>query len=133
LVQNEEIDLKDWFPALRSAYPGAQIEHCPIIARLEGQGEDELNRLTVETDSARLEIVDRPTTVDEYEPGDLDNLVQRIGMPKKFFAISYTSIALLADVLRVIARVATGRLYVETEEQGELFSLDDFIDQQTSQ
>lgn len=128
LIAIADVELNHWYPALRGKYPSAILEHCPITARNEGQPDGVMNRLTLEADDDRLELLDRPTTVREYGKEDYEALVQRIGVPKKYFAVSFSSEALLRGVLTAIEEVAgTAPLFVETEEDGTVYDLTSFL------
>jgi hypothetical protein len=127
LIPIEAVQLRDWEGCLVGNFPGVWLYYSDILARSEGHTPGTLNELGVEDGEQHIFVSDRPTTIREYEPEEIEALRKVIGQPKQFFAVDYTDEGLLRRVLAVLLQhEGTGRVVVE-DEQGNLAFLEEYL------
>lgn len=128
LIPKQAVQLKDWEERLAGSFPSVWLVHSEILARSEGHAPGALNKLGVEEGAQHIFVLDRPTTIHEYEPEEIEALRKVVGEPSQFFAVDYTDEGLLRRVLAVLLRhEGEGRVVVE-DEQGNLTLLEDFLE-----
>lgn len=128
LIPKEAVQLKEWEDCLTGNFSNVWLEHSDILARSEGHSPGALNKLGVEDGEQHIFVLDRPTTIREYESEEIEALRKFVGEPKQFFAVDYTDEGLLRRVLRVLLQhEGAGRVVVE-DEQGDLVFLEAFLE-----
>lgn len=119
--------LESWRLPLEGHFPTVWLDYWDVLAETEGQVQGAKNRLTVEDGGEHLFVLDRPTTIGEYEPKEYEALRKVVGEPRQFFAVDYTDRGLLLRVLRVLLRTAGERQLVVEDSEGRIAFLEDYL------
>lgn len=127
LIPKKAIQLEEWQAAFAGDFPDVWLEHSEILAKTEGQAPGALNKLTITEGKEHLFVLDRPTTIEEYEPEQVKLLRDVVGVPSQFFAVDYTDYGLLRRVLTALLRHEGGGRIVVEDEQGNLAVLEDYL------
>lgn len=128
LIPRHVVQLSDWQSHLEGKFSSVWLVHSEILAQGEGHAKGTLNELGIEDGEDHVVASDRPTTIREYEPEEVEVLREVVGKPEQFFAVDYTDEGLLRRVLAVLLQQeGKGRIVVE-DEQGNLVLLEDFLE-----
>lgn len=127
LILDEAVPLARWKEPLVAVFPRVWLNHSEHLARREGLPEGAANELTVEDGAPHLSIIERPTTIHEYDAVELEALRRIVGEAKQFFAVDYTDERLLCRVLAVLLQHEKGRRLILEDEQGSFVLLEDFL------
>ena len=127
LIPKATVRLEDWEAPLAAHFPAVWLDHWDILAQSEGQAPGIVNRLAVEDGREHIFVLDRPTTIREYEPQEIEALRRVVGEPKQFFAVDYTDEGLLLRVVETLLQhEGEGKIVVE-DDQGNLAFLEAFL------
>ena len=127
LIPKAEVQLARWKEPLAAVLPRVGLECSEGLARREGLPEGVPNELGIEDGDPHVLILERPTTIREYEPEEIEALRKVVGDLKQFFAVDYTDENLLRRVLTVLLQhEGKGQIVVE-DDQGNLAFLEDFL------
>ncbi len=127
LIPKSHIRLADWESPLNSRFPRVWLRCSAGLAAREGLPEDVPNELGVEDGYAHVFILERPTTIREYEPEEVEVLREHVADPKQFFAVDYTNKSLLRNVLAALLEHQGAGTIVVEDEDGNLAALEVFI------
>src|SRR5690348_5086752 len=89
LISKQVIRLEDWYAWLSKKFNRVWLEHCDALAKGEGHLPGTLNSLSIEDKAHHIFVCDRPTTIREYEPAEIEALREVVGEPAQFFAMDY--------------------------------------------
>ena len=128
LIPRHHVQLPAWEKRLASRFPKVWLEYSEGLAEREGLPRGVANKLGIEDGFPHVLILERPTTIHEYEPEEIEDLRKIAGEPKQFFAVDYTDERLLRRVLwELLQHEGEGRVVVE-DEQGNLALLEVFLE-----
>ena len=128
LIPMDAIVLTHWKDRLTGAFPNVWLDHSETLARREGQPAGMLNELVVEDGDDHVDVLDRPTTIREYEPDEIEALRSFIGEPTQFFAVDYTDEKLLRRVLTTLLQHEGRDKILVEDEKGDLAFLEHFLE-----
>lgn len=117
LITNKDVGLSEWAPAWQATFSKVWVRHDEELARREGHPPSTSNEVVIERGNERVYIYDRPTTVREYEPEEIETLKGLAGSPKRFFALDYSDEVILRDVLEALRGSEYGEgVFVDDDE-----------------
>lgn len=130
LILRRRERLADWAPIL-AARGKVSLYAQPSVARREGHPDGFASELTVARGPGVVQMMDRPTSVNEYSPTELAELAALLGGPAgMFIAVDYADERLFTEVLLTLLNwFGPGAIVVDDPEPACL--LEHFVNNRT--
>lgn len=128
LIANRDVKLLDCLPRWQKAFLHVWPRHNRALARRAGHSPSTINEAIIQDENSRVYVFDRPTTVREYCPEELKELVGIVGEPRTFLAFDYTSTDLLLKVLELVRHGNDESTIFVVEDDEGFFPLDSYLE-----
>lgn len=124
--------LEEWTNYFRGSFTAVWPEHSLRHADREGLTKKSTNILTIEGHDSHAVILERPTSILEYEDDELRILREILGEPEHFLAIDYSDETILREILGKLVQHENPNNFVVDDMNGIIIPLEMYLQRSTA-